>query len=247
MDVREIIQNIEDKPTLPDGRGDRFGGYAVIGLPFRSGHVLAMRRFPASSIGAGYTSVWHRSPQGEWTFYSTIAPEQGCSRYFGGEVHRNVVAPIEIVWTGATQFSVIITDALEWEVTLTETSMSRLMNVFAGLIPDSWWQAKMMLKAMGCAARIALGTGKLNLLGTTPNGQQFMANPRQAWLIDSSRAVINGTDAGIVGALSEQARLNDFLIPQRGVFAVARAFLSAPARETWVQNPVARMSERQLY
>ncbi len=34
--------------TIPDGTGDRFSGYAVIGLPFSSGHVLAHRGFAAS-------------------------------------------------------------------------------------------------------------------------------------------------------------------------------------------------------
>lgn len=32
----------------------RFSGYAVIGLTFSSGHVLALRRFAASSVGAAY-------------------------------------------------------------------------------------------------------------------------------------------------------------------------------------------------
>jgi hypothetical protein len=42
--------------AIPDGRGDRFSGYAVIGLPFSSGHVLALRCFPASSLGAACSS-----------------------------------------------------------------------------------------------------------------------------------------------------------------------------------------------
>ena len=50
MEAREIIRDIEESVSLPAGRGERFAGYAVIGLPFRSGDVLAMRRFPASSI-----------------------------------------------------------------------------------------------------------------------------------------------------------------------------------------------------
>src|SRR5689334_16071506 len=75
MNPREIVQQIEATPVLPGGGGDRFTGYAVMGLPFRSGHVLALRRFPASSIGPGYTSVWHRDPRGDWTFYSTIQPD----------------------------------------------------------------------------------------------------------------------------------------------------------------------------
>jgi len=41
MDPRTIIQGIERHASLPPGTEDRFSGYAVIGLPFRSGHVLS--------------------------------------------------------------------------------------------------------------------------------------------------------------------------------------------------------------
>src|SRR5215831_134454 len=228
MKPREIIQNIEKTASLPAGSAERFAGFAVIGLPFRSGHVLALRRFPASSLGMGYTSVWHRNPAGDWTFYSTISPEQGCSRYFGAEIQRNIVGPIEITWTGPSQFRVLIGDALEWEVTLSESAFSRLMNSLARLVPEPWWQKTMILKMMGHAARIALGTGRMNLAGRTPNGHEFIANPQRVWLIDSSCAVVNGIDLGPLGALDVQASLNEFLIPQRGIFAVARAFLETP-------------------
>jgi hypothetical protein len=229
MEPREIIRNIEKSAALPLGTGDRFAGYAVIGLPFRSGHILALRRFPASSIGPGYTSVWHRSPAGDWTFYSTVPPEQGCPRYFGGQIKRNVVGPIDIVWTGPAQFHVFIDGALYWEVVLTETPLTRLMNAVARLVPEKWLQTRMMLKVIEHSARIVLGTGRMNLTGRTPNGHEFVANPQRVWLIDSSHAVINGFDAGPVGPLNQQASLNDFLIPQRGVFAVARSFLEVPS------------------
>lgn len=77
------------------GSSERFAGSAVIGLPFHSGHVLALRWFPASSLGHGYTSIWHRDPGRKWTFYS-VAPEQSCSRYFGSEIEENVHAHIRI-------------------------------------------------------------------------------------------------------------------------------------------------------
>jgi hypothetical protein len=228
MEPREIIQDIERSASPPMGTGDRFAGYAVIGLPFRSGHVLALRRFPASSLGAGYTSVWHRSPAGNWTFYSTVPSEQGCSKYFGNDVQRNVVGPIDIDWIGPAQFCVLIGNALRWDVGLTESFRSRLINAAASLVPEKWWESRMMLKVMGTAARILLGTGRMNLAGKTPNGHEFIANPRRVWLIDSSRAVVDDLDPGPVGPLNQQASLNEFLIPQRGVFAVARAYLEAP-------------------
>jgi hypothetical protein len=63
-----IVQDLERHSDLPPGSEERFFGYGVMGLPFRSGHVLGLRRFPASSIGPGYRSVWHRDPNGGWTF-----------------------------------------------------------------------------------------------------------------------------------------------------------------------------------
>jgi len=228
MTPREIIEQIETNPALPTGEGDRFAGYSVIGLPFRSGHVLALRRFPASSVGPGYISVWHRDPTGVWTFYSTVRPDLGCSRYFGDEITRDLVVPIGIEWTGPSNFSVNVGTELHWEVTLRETWSTLWMDATSKLVPDAWWQDRFILKAMGAAARLAFGTGKLNLTGKTPSGHNFIANPQRVWLIDSSHAVLKGIDLGPVGTLTRQARLNDFFVPQRGVFAIARAFLKTP-------------------
>jgi hypothetical protein len=74
MDPKTIVQDIEQNGSVPAGIEGRFAGYAVIGLPFASGYVLSLRLFPASSVRPGYTSVWHRDPEGCWTLYSTVAP-----------------------------------------------------------------------------------------------------------------------------------------------------------------------------
>ena len=133
MEPRELIHHIEEGASLPSGSNDRFAGYAVIGLPFRSGHVLALRRFPASSLGPGYTSIWHRDPGGKWTFYSTVAPEQSCSRYFGSEIDENVHAQVRIEWSGPEEFRVTAecSRPLVWEVKVMTTIASRLMNSVA--------------------------------------------------------------------------------------------------------------------
>lgn len=227
MKPRELIHDIEKHSSLPSGSSEGFAGYAVIGLPFQSGHVLALRRFPVSSLGPGYTSIWHRDPGGKWTFYSTVAPEQSCFRYFGGEGEENVHAQVRIEWSGPDEFRVLVKGArpLVWEVKLTTTLASRLLNSVAGLLPDSWWQKRIMLRVMGLAGRFLLGAGKMNLAGATPNGHEFIANPQQVWLVESSRALINGADIGLLGLLSTQAQLNEFLIPQRCIFAIARAFM----------------------
>ena len=51
---KELVEALDKRAELPDGQWEGFSGYAVIGLPFRSGHVLALRRFTASSLGPGY-------------------------------------------------------------------------------------------------------------------------------------------------------------------------------------------------
>lgn len=44
-----FVEHVEAAASLPAGAEERFKGYGVMGQPFRSGDVVAMRRFPASS------------------------------------------------------------------------------------------------------------------------------------------------------------------------------------------------------
>jgi hypothetical protein len=60
--------------TIPDGSGDRFSGYAVIGLPFSSGHVLALRRIEASSVGRRIPRCGTAIRTGRWTFHQNVPP-----------------------------------------------------------------------------------------------------------------------------------------------------------------------------
>jgi hypothetical protein len=77
---------MEQEPGLPAGDEERFAGYGIMGLPFMSGHVLAMRRFPASSIGPAYTSIWHRDPAGRWVFWQDQPAELACPRHFSAAI-----------------------------------------------------------------------------------------------------------------------------------------------------------------
>jgi hypothetical protein len=107
-----------------------------MGLPFRSGHVLGLRRFPASSIGPGYRSVWHRDPHGRWTFYQDQPAELACTRYFGSAVDEVREGPIRIEWTGPRGFQVPAADGeLEWTVEVGSTPVTRLFNRAASALP----------------------------------------------------------------------------------------------------------------
>jgi hypothetical protein len=227
---RDLVAELEARPSLPSGSDERFAGYGVMGLPFSSGHLLVLRRFPASSVGPGYRSVWHRDPAGRWTFFQDVPSAQGCARYFGPAVAEVATAKIDIDWHGPRQLSVTVTDdsrCLDWRVTLTSSAVTRVMSAVGSLLPDAVWRHPMFLAGMGVVAGPMLRAGKVRLTGRAPNGQRFIANPLSIWLVADSDAILDGVDLGAIGPSPTPGRLADFWIPQRGVFAIGRAFFQA--------------------
>jgi hypothetical protein len=218
---------IERHAGLPAGAGERFTGYGVMGLPFASGHVLALRRFPASSIGPAYTSVWHRDPAGRWEFWQDQPDDQACSRYFGPALAGTRRAHIELAWTGESTLQIAIAEAgFSWNVTLGASAATRALNAIGALVPDRAWRAPAVLAVMGPAAGKALRAGRVAMTGTAPDGHAFVVNPQRIWLIANSSARLGDQHLGPPGPLGQQARLGDFWIPQRGVFAIGPAFFT---------------------
>ena len=116
----------------------RLDSWPVIGVPFASGDLLAMRRFPASSVGPGYTSLWHRSPSGRWTFYQDQEPLVACPRAFGPEIDEAVVTDIALEWTAADEFVIEFADPvrLRWTVRLAATPVTRMLSAVVSVIPN---------------------------------------------------------------------------------------------------------------
>ncbi|MEX1254694.1 MAG: hypothetical protein WEE64_10165 [Dehalococcoidia bacterium] len=223
---RDLVEGLERTATLPEGAEERFAGYGVMAAPFAAGHILCMRRFPATSLGSPYTAVWHRDRGGSWTIYSDVSPDRACPRYFGSALHDAPVREIDLRWTGPRAFSIEMPGepSLDWQVSLSPTVATRAMNVIGGLMPEPLWRNETVLRLMSGVATVALQAGKLGLSGRAPNGQRFAANPKLIWTISQTRAVFGGQDFGPPGAVPEQARLGDFWIPQRGLFAIGGAF-----------------------
>lgn len=222
---RSIAERARDVP--PGAGQERFAGYGVMGQPFASGHYLALRHFPASSVGAGYDAVWHRDPAGSWVIYSSNPPETSCARYFGSDLAAARTAEIKVTWAGPSTFTARVDESLVWELELGRSVATAAMTGLGKLMPEALWRSDGVLSAMGRAAGPALGVGRVKLTGTTPNGQWFRANPRMLWTVERSRASIDGVDIGPPGPLPEQARLGDFWLPQRGMFVVGESYFEA--------------------
>ncbi|MBI5949484.1 MAG: hypothetical protein HY875_15200 [Chloroflexi bacterium] len=226
--ARDQVLAAETRAALLPGVNERFSGWGIMGLPFRSGDVLATRRFPASSIGPGYTSVWYRNPAGEWTFYADVPPETACTRFFGSAVARAVVCPIVLEWTGEDRLHVEVPeDGLACDIVVGPTLASRAMNLVSAAFPEWAWRNPRALRLTAAMAGPMLGAGKLSMAGTAPNRQAFVANPRRIWVVKAARLRAGGREVNEPGPVTPQAQLGDFRIPQRGILAIGNAGFDA--------------------
>ncbi len=97
-------------------------GWGVFGLPFDTGHVLALRVFPESDFGP-YRTVWHRDPAGRWSIY-VHGPrlDTACPRYYGQASEYVGFARIDLTWTGPASLRVVVDrPSLEWTLTASDT------------------------------------------------------------------------------------------------------------------------------
>ena len=225
QNLQELVADAETGAELPPGTDERFSGYGVMSLPFASGHVLGLRRFPVTSVGPGYTSVWHRDPSGSWTIYTTVDPHVSCPRYFGSAIDSTSVHDIDITWSGDHNVTVSISDDVQliWQITVAATPITRLMTSAMRAVPESGWRSTRFLTALGAAAGPSLRAGRVVLTGKAPNRQSFRASPRKIWFVDDSVAVLDGVRFGPIQALPRQTKLGDFWMPQRGIFMIGGA------------------------
>jgi hypothetical protein len=221
-DPRTAAQQAESLEPDHSEEREQVRGYGVIGVPFASGDVLAMRRFPASSIGPGYTSVWHRAPTGRWTFYQDQDPMEACPRAFGPALDEAVRTDIRLAWTAPEAFEMEVARPvdLRWHVRLDATLVTRVLSGVVSLTPTPVRRSRAFAGVAARVAGAALHAGRLRLAGTVPTGQAFHADMRRVLVIDESHATVDGRDLGPPAPLTgEQEHLGDFWIPQRGLFA----------------------------
>lgn len=219
---RQAVEALRSRPVLPEGDDERFTGYGVLGVPFASGHYLALRDMVANSVGPAYRAIWHRDPAGRWTIHTTGEPHLSCPRYFGAATASVRVPSIDVAWRDDHTLVVSLGDALQWRIELGSSVATRMMTAMAGVLPAAAWTSRGVLTAMGPMATGVLRAGRMRLLGRTPNGQGFKAAPVKVWRM-GGRATLGGADLGAPAPLSDQTGLGDFWLPQRGLFFVGNA------------------------
>lgn len=227
--IRELVADAEQNAELPPGSDERFAGYVLMGLPFSSGYVLGLRRFPVTSLGTPYTTVWVRDPHGSWQIFSDADPVLSCPRYFGSALEDTSVHDIRISWLDDRSFTVGIHDDvyLQWNVRLAATPATRVMSAVSERMPAGAWDHDALLRVVGAVAGPSLGVGRLALAGSAPNHQHFRAMPHMLWTVEDSNAFLNEDGLGRIGPLAEQARLGDLWMPQRGLFMIGSAAFDA--------------------
>lgn len=220
MTPHATASHLERRRTLPRGRAERFTGYGAVGVPFTSGHLLAFRRFASSSIGPPFTSVWHRDPEGRWTFYVDVEPAYACPRYFGPALHAVHSHDIDIEWCGSHALALHVPGAdLHWSLRLSTSPLSITLGMLARFTPDPLWRAPGLPEAIGPAGGTLLGTGVMRLRGHAPAGQPYIVHPTHLWHVAASTAQLGGLDLGTDTISDRSAQLGDFILPRRGLFA----------------------------
>jgi hypothetical protein len=171
-------------------------GWGVFGLPFDSGHVLALRVFPEGDFGP-YRTVWHRDPAGDWSIH-VDGPrlDTACPRYYGAACTVTGFAAIELTWTGPASLRVRMdSPSLEWTVTATETRTLRFLNTMSARMP-LWTRRPRSLVRLRERLAHRLGMGDLQLTGTMPSGHVGSLMPQRMYFVQESKAVLDGMDLG---------------------------------------------------
>ena len=198
-------------------------GWGVFGLPFDSGHVLALRVFPQGSFGP-YRTLWHRDPDGRWSIYADAQTvEHACPRYYGPACDHVAAARIDLTWTGPRTLRVTMDEpSLDWTVTVTRSPVMGLLNPLNAAMPLSSWRPPALVRARERLAQ-ALGMGRLQMSGVMPSGHSGLLMPKRMYFVDRSSAVLGGTDLGSPTRLRQNPTIGGVPLPARGVLAVGQA------------------------
>lgn len=204
-------------------------GFAVMSLPFESGHVLASRHIPQSDFGP-YSTLWLRRPDGRWSIH-VDGPmlEVACPRYWGPAAEENAFADIELTWTGPSTAQMTVDEpALEWTFSMSRGPLLATVNAIHAALPLWSWRPRALVAAREWLAERVLDVGRVDLSGQLPGGMPGTMMPARVYRIHHSTACLDGVDLGSPVRVDEPPRLGAFHLPSSPLFAIGGAHVETP-------------------
>lgn len=225
MSLKEELEHL--MPSVEPGRWfghEHARGYGVFGLPLSSGHVLALRVFPVNDF-APYVTVWHQTPEGEWSiYYDAPRPDIACPRYYGPAVRNVIPASIQVQWRGPSELTIRVDHIqLEWTVLIDEPLLLRFLNRVGKRMPLWTWKHTAFLKPREWMAR-RLGLGNMKLWGRTPSRHFGILMPQRMYFINRAKVQLRGVNLGAPVRMRPNPQIGEVRLPARGIFAVAQAY-----------------------
>lgn len=233
LDLATALRDLPEGPGEPPWPGHEYvKGWGVFGLPFDSGHVLALRVFPENDFSP-YRTLWHRDPDGRWSLYvDGQNSDTACPRYYGQACSHVGYARIEVTWTGPTSLRVSMDDPhLAWTLTARQSPALRVMNAVSPRMPLSTWRSPRLVRAREVMARRVLGLGALQMSGTMPSGHKGVLMPQRMYFVDDSSAVLDGEDLGRPTRVTPNPTIGGVPLPARGVLAIGQGAWEVLAAE----------------
>ncbi|MFP3901898.1 MAG: hypothetical protein ACLFXM_13675 [Acidimicrobiia bacterium] len=235
MDLARELSTIEEGVIRSPWPGhETVRGWAVMSLPFESGHVLASRRIPQSDFGP-YATLWVRDPDGRWSLH-VDGPllEVACPRYWGPAADESRFANIELAWTGPNSAAMTVDDpALEWTFSMSQDRLLGVVNVINAALPLASWRPRALVAAREWLAEHVLEIGRCDLSGRLPGGMPGTMMPTRVYRIDASTARLDGVDLGAPVRLDEPPRFGEFELPSVPLFAVGEAHVETPDQQQY--------------
>jgi len=200
-------------------------GWGVYALPLDTGHVLALRVFPENDF-APYRTIWHRSPEGDWSIYADSPRlDIACPRYYDSASRRNEHANISLRWTGPMDLSIEMEiPRLTWNLSMTTTGPLTVMNGISRSLPESLWRTPFVLRAFERLGRKFFDMGDVTLSGNAPNGHFAIVMPRRMFPVASATVRLEGEDLGRPARFERNPSIGRLRLPARPIFAVGRAY-----------------------
>ncbi|WP_227353033.1 hypothetical protein [Haladaptatus salinisoli] len=172
-------------------------------------------------------SVWHRTPEGEWSMFNDgPSLDTTCPRYWKPVLERADLASVDVTWTGPNELRVEMDEPqLKWTMSMRASPLLRGLNAVSASLPLWSWRASPLLRARELIAKRLLGMGDIRLSFTSPTGHETVIMPEQIFFIDTAEAVLDGRSLGEPVRLETNPTIGGVPTPARPIFTLGQAHM----------------------